>query len=344
MPSAWRSSADPIFRCPSSACRARRAMLAAAVVAGVGLLAQGPALAQAAYPAKPVRLVVSYAAGNVTDLLARIVADKLSHEWGQPVTVDNRPGEGGSLGAQLVAKAPADGYTLLFSAMAALAINPHVYSHVGYQALKDFSPVVSIAYPDLAIVVDPSLNITSFKELVAYSKAHPKALNYGTAGNGTVPHLNMEALKLRTGLVAQHVPYKSAAAVTSDVIGGRLQIQQDALSVVLPQVKAGRLTAIAAGATKRVLPDVPSVSEAIPGFIPVVPWLGILAPAGTPAPIVAKIYQDVHAVLMQPEVQNKLLANGLTVSDEAPEAFTRTLAADYDRLGKLVKQLGIKVD
>lgn len=324
----------------------RRAVLGLALVAVLGLSLENSVAAQTAYPNKPVRLVVSYAAGNVTDLLARIIAEKLAEKWGQPVTVENRAGQGGSLGAQAVSKAPADGYTLLFSAMAALAINPHVYPNVGYDALKDFAPVVNVAYPSLAIVVNPSLKITSFKALVDYSKANPSALNYGTAGSGTVPHLNMEALKIQSGLIAQHVPYKSAAAVTTDLMGGRLQIQQDALSVVLAQVKAGRLTAIAAGTTKRVpqLPDVPSMSEVLPGFNAVTPWLGILGPAGLPAPVVARINQDVHAILLQPDVQERLLANGLTVTNEGPEAFSKSLADDYYRLGKLVKQLAIKVD
>lgn len=324
----------------------RRKVLALGLTAGLGALAPLPAAAQQAYPNRPVKLVVSYAAGNVTDLLARIIADKLTQKWGQAVTVDNRPGQGGSLGAQMVAKAPADGYTLLFSAMAALAINPHVYANVGYDTLKDFAPIISVAFPSLAIAIDPSLKINSFKDLVEYSKTHPTALNYGTAGSGTVPHLNMEAMKQRTGLIAQHVPYKSAAAVTTDVLGGRIQIQQDALSVMLPQIKAGRMTPIVGGTTKRLpqLPDIPSLSEVLPGFTAVVPWLGILAPAGTPAAVINKVHLDVAAILREPEVQEKLAANGLTVSNEGPEAFAKAMSTDYERLGKLVKQLGIKVD
>lgn len=330
---------------PGSFLRARRTWLASALV-GLCALFAGPAGAQAPYPAKPVRLVVGYAPGNVTDVLARIIADQLSQRWHQPVVVENRPGLGGSLGADLVAKAPPDGYTLLFSAMAALAINPHVYANVGYDPVQDFVPIVDVASPSLAIVVSPSLKVATFAELVAYGKQHPSALNYGTAGNGTAPHLNMEALKQQTGLVAQHVPYKSAPAVTTDVIGGRIQIQQDALSVLLPHINAGRVVAIAAGGDKRLpqLPNVPSMAEAIPGFAPIVPWLGILAPAGTPGAIVARIHQDVHAILQQPEVVARLAAQGLTVADEGPDAFARTLAADYARLGKLVKQLAIKVD
>lgn len=324
----------------------RRRKLLQLLLAIASTLALDPALAQSSYPTRSVRLVVSYAPGNVTDLLARIVAEQLSAKWGQPVVVDNRPGLGGSLGAEMVAKAPPDGYTLLFSAMAALGINPHVYAKVGYDPLKDFVPVVNIASPSLAIVVATPLKITTFKELVAYSKANPTALSYGTAGNGTAPHLNMEALKQQTGLVAQHVPYKSAPAVTTDVSGARIQIQQDASSVLLPHITAGRVTAIAAGGDKRLpqLPEVPSMSEAIPGFVPIVPWLGILAPAGTPAAIVARISQDVHDILQQPGVVEKLSGYGLAIADQGPEAFAKTLSMDYDRLGKLVKQLDIKVD
>lgn len=324
----------------------RRSVICFAVMASLGLAALHPAAAQTAYPNKPVRLVVSYAPGNVTDLLARIIAEKLSEKWGQPVVVDNKAGQGGSLGAQLVAKSPADGYTLVFSAMAALAINPHVYPNIGYDVLKDFAPIVSVASPSLAMVVDPSLKITSFKALVDYSKAHPTALSYGTAGNGTAPHLNMEALKMQTGLIAQHVPYKSASAAMTDVMGGRVQIQQDAFSVLQAQIKAGRLTAIAAGNSKRLpqLPDVPAITEAVAGFTPVVPWLGILGPTGTPAGVVAKVSQDVRLIVQQPDVQEKLAANGLVATDEGPDAFAKTIANDYNRLGKLTRQLSIKVD
>jgi tripartite-type tricarboxylate transporter receptor subunit TctC len=317
---------------------------------GLALLAAGAVHAQtsnaAAYPNKPVRMVVSYAAGNVTDLLARIVAEKLTAKWGQSVIVDNRAGQGGSLGAQIAAKAPADGYTLLFSAMAALAINPHVYANVGYDVSKDFAPVVSVAFPSFVMAMDPSLKINNFKALVEYSKANPTALNYGTAGNGTVPHLSIEMLKMQTGLIAQHVPYKSATAVTTDLIAGRVQIQYESISVLLPHIKSNRVTPIAAGTIKRLpqLPDSPSLAEAIPGFTAVVPWLGIFAPAGTPKAIVNKIYQDVSAILQQPDVQEKFATNGLLVTGDGPEAFARQISYDYERLGKLVRQLGVKAE
>ena len=341
-----------IQRSPSAKIRERMMSNAQTFVLGLvlvgasGAQAQTEAGGQSVYPGRPVRLVVSYAAGNVTDLLARVIAERLSEKWGQAVTVDNRPGQGGSLGAQIAVKAPADGYTLLFSAMAAMAINPHVYPNIGYDVRKDFSPIVNVAYPNSILVANPGLKIDTLSALIAYSKANPTALNYGTAGNGTVPHLNMEDLKSQTGLLAQHVPYKAAGAVLTDVLGGRIQLQQETLAVVLPQIKANRLTPIAVASAKRLpqLPDVPTISEFLPNYEPVVPWLGIFAPAGTTRVTVNKINQDVKNILQQPAVQEKLRINGLNPVGGTPEEFTKTIAIDYERLGKLVKQLNLKVD
>jgi tripartite-type tricarboxylate transporter receptor subunit TctC len=217
---------------------------------------------------------------------------------------------------------------------------------VGYDVQKDFIPIVNIAYPISVLVASPGLKINNLPDLIAYSKANPTALNFGTAGSGTVPHLNMESLKGRTGLVAQHVPYKAAGAVMTDVIGGRLQLQQEAISVVMPQIKAGNLTPIAAGNTKRIaqLPDLPTLSELVPGYVPVVPWLGIFAPAGTPKSIVNKVYQDVTSVVQTPEVQQRLQSIGLIMAGESTEEFAKLITFDYERLGKLVKELGLKVD
>ncbi len=323
-----------------------RALAAVALAGVVALPLQAQTTDAGKYPERPVRLIVSYAAGNVTDSLARIVSDKLSSHWGQAVTVENRPGQGGSIGAQTAVKAPADGYTLLFSALAAMAINPHVYSNLGYDVRKDFLPIINVAYPSSLIVATPALKINSFKALVDYSKANPTALNYGTAGNGTVPQLNMEAIKDKTGLVAQHIPYKAAAAVMTDVMGGRLQLQGDSIAVVMPQIKSGKLVPIAATSLKRLaqLPDVPTVTELVPGFVPVVPWLGIFAPMGTPQAIIDKVNQDVSAILRMPDVQERFATYGLATSGDGPQVFARTINDDYERLGKLVKQLGLKVD
>ena len=298
------------------------------------------------YPAKPVRVVVSYAPGNVTDVLARIVAENLGAKWKMPVVVENRPGQGGSLGAQIVAKAPADGYTLLFSAMAALCINPHVYPNLGYDVTKDFVPVVSVAYPDGVMIASVAVKAGTLSELIAYSKANPGTLNYGSAGSGTVPHLNMEALKAQTGLDATHVPYKGATAVMTDLVGGRVQLQQESLGVVLQQIKAKRIKAIVAMSQKRLpqLPELPAITEVLPGFDPVIPWLGILAPAGTPAEVVDLVYRDVGAILRQGPVIEKLQSNSMSPIGGSPKEFGAMVGRDLERLGKLVRALNLKVD
>lgn len=325
--------------------RSRSRVAATGLAAVLAMASPWAAADETPYPARPVRMVVSYGAGNVTDTLARIICEGLSVKWGQPVTVENRPGQGGSLGAQFAAKAPADGYTLLFSAMAAMAINPHVYSSVGYDARKAFVPIVNVAYPSMVMAVTPGLGIDSLPKLVEYSKSHPMALNYGTAGNGTVSHLNMEQLKNSTGLVAQHVPYKAAGTVLTDLIGGRVQIQQDAPSVLLPQVKAGKVVAIAV-APRRLpdLPEVPTLAELYPGFELITPWLGIFAPAGTPQAIVDAVNRDVREVMAKPEVRKQLAAAGLTAADGTPGEFAATVRKDQDRLAVLVQKLNLKVD
>ncbi|WP_171020067.1 tripartite tricarboxylate transporter substrate binding protein [Hydrogenophaga sp. 2FB] len=319
-------------------------------LAGIGialLTGTGAALANDAttYPQRPVRLVVSYGAGNVTDVLARVIAESLATKWGQPVVVENKPGQGGSLGAQIAARSAPDGYTLLFSAMAAMAVNPHVYANVGYDPRRDFAPIVNVAYPDFIVVANPQLGVKTWAQLIDYSKKNPTALNYGTAGNGTVPHLNMEAIKQRTGLQAQHVPYKSAPAVLTDVMGGRLQLQQETSAVLLPQIKAGKVVALAAGPNRHPdLPDVPSLGEVIPGYAPVIPWLGMFAPAGTPEAIVNKVNRDVREILSQPTMKARLAGHGLSVADGTPQAFAATLQKDHERLGQLAQQLHLKVD
>lgn len=327
----------------------RQMRLSVVALVALGIGQPGPASAQASttYPERPVRMVVSYAPGNVTDTLARLIAENLTEKWKQPVAVENRPGLGGSLGAQSVVKAPADGYTLLFSAMAAMAINPHVYSNIGYDPQKDFAPIVNVAYPESVMVVSPSLGVRTVPELVAYSKANPDALNYGTAGNGTVPHLNTEALKTISGLQAQHVPYKAASAVLTDLLGGRIQLQQESLSVLLPHIESGKLLVVlATGARKRLekLPDVPTLTEIYPEYEPVIPWLGIFAPAGTPEPIVRRINQDVVEILQRPDIRAKLQAQSLNPVGNTPEEFAQSIAVNYEQLGELVQNLGLKVD
>ncbi|MBL8378708.1 MAG: tripartite tricarboxylate transporter substrate binding protein [Burkholderiales bacterium] len=322
-------------------------MILRAYVALFAVACAAPAaLGQAAYPERPVRLVVSYAAGNVADVTARLVADGLTAKWGHAMVVENRPGQGGSLGAQAVSKAPTDGYTLLFSAMAAFGINPHVYPNVGYDPKKDFVPIVGVAVPDGLLVANVGLKWGSLADLVQLSKTTPGGLYYGSAGSGTVPHLNMEALKARTGLVATHVPYKGVAAVTTDLIGGRIHLQQDALTPMLPHLRAGKVRAVAVTGPRRLaqLPDVPTIDELLPGFEAVRPWMGLLAPAGTPRAVVDRVHRDVEELLRQPALIERMQGIGLNVMSAGPAEFARLVAGEYDRLGELVRTLKLKVD
>lgn len=312
-------------------------------------LAAAPAAAQTAddYPSRPVKLVVSYAAGNIADALARMVAQKLSEQLKQSVVVENRPGQGGSLGAQLVAKSPPDGYTLLFSAMAAIAINPHVYQRVGYDPIADFAPVTAIAQTRSGILyANVDLKANTLPELLKLSKAAPGTLNYGTAGSGTVPHLNMEMLKEMSGLDATHVPYKAAAAVMTDVIGGRIQFAQESSGVVLPQVKAGKVKAIAIVGNERMpeLKDVPAITESVPGYDAVRPWMGILAPAGTPPARVERLAQALATALKQPELREKIEGVDLQVLGLGPAEYARTVKRDLERYGAMVRTLKLQAD
>lgn len=312
-------------------------------------LAVAPVAAQSVddYPSRPVKLVVSYAAGNIADVLSRMVAQKLSEQLKQSVVVENRPGQGGSLGAQVAAKSPADGYTLLFSAMAAIAINPHVYQRVGYDPIADFVPITAIAQTRSGILyANVDLKANTLPELVRLSKAAPGTLNYGTAGSGTVPHLNMEMLKELSGLDATHVPYKAAAAVMTDVIGGRIQFAQESSGVVLPQVKAGKVKAIAIVGNERMpeLKDVPAITESVPGYDAVRPWMGVLAPAGTPPERVERLARALAAALQQPDLRERIEGADLRVLGLGPAEFASTVRRDLERYGGMVRSLKLQAD
>jgi tripartite-type tricarboxylate transporter receptor subunit TctC len=329
--------------------RRRLARLVPACAALALAAAAGPLAAQPAddWPTRPVKLIVSYGAGNVADVLARIVAQKLSEQIRQPVIVENRPGQGGSLGAQTAVKAPADGYTLLFSAMAAIAINPHVYARVGYDPIADLVPITAIAQTGSGIMyVTPDLKANTLAELIAASRAAPGTMNYGTAGSGTVPHLNMELLKGMSGLDATHIPYKAASAVLTDVVGGRIQMAQESSAVVLPQVKAGKVRAIAIVGTERMpeLKDVPAITETVPGYDPVRPWMGVLAPAGVAPARVARIHAAVSAAIGTPDVRERIAAADLHLLDLGPAEFARTVKRDLDRYGGMVRTLKLQAD
>ena len=319
--------------------------LLAIVAAAVGApftFAQGAAT----YPAKPVRLVVPFPAGGTTDILARAVAQRLSEAWGRQVIVDNRPGAGGNIGSDLVAKAAPDGYTLLMGTVGTHAINPSLYKNMPYDHVKDFAPVILVAGVPNVLVVNPSLPVHSVTELIAYAKANPGKLSFASGGPGSPHHLYGELLKSMTGIEMTHVPYKGSAPALTDLIGGQVQLMFDNLPSSLPFIKAGKLRALAvtSGARAAALPDLPTLAESgLPGF-EASSWFGVLAPAGTPRDIVAKLNGAIAGWLASPEAKEKLLAQGAIAAGGTPEDFARHIGAETSKWAKVVKASGAHID
>ena len=301
--------------------------------------------AQPAYPSKPVRLVVPFPAGGTTDLLARAAAQKLFEAWGQQVIVDNRPGAAGNIGAELVAKAPPDGYTLLMGTVGTHAINTSLYAKMPYDHVKDFTPVILVAGVPNVLVVNPGVPVNSVAELIAYAKANPGKLNFASSGSGTSIHLSGELFKTMTGVQMTHVPYKGSAPALTDLIGGQVQLMFDNLPSSLAFIKAGKLRALGVtGATRATaLPETPTVADTVPGF-EASSWFGILAPAGTPRDIVLKINGEVAKWLASPDAKEKLAAQGANVASGSPEDFAKHIQAETAKWAKVVKESGAKVD
>ena len=317
-------------------------MAAGALLAAFALLSH----AQAPYPTKPIRIVVPFPAGGTTDILARAVAQKLTETLGQSVVVDNRPGAGGNIGAELVAKSPPDGYTLLMGTVGTHAINPSLYAKMPYDHVKDFVPVILVAGVPNVLVVNPSVPANSVQELIAYIKANPGKVNFASSGSGTSIHLSGELFKTMAGVSMTHVPYKGSTPALTDLMGGQVQLMFDNLPSSLPQIKAGKLRALAVTSAQRAsaLPDVPTVAEAgLPGF-EASSWFGLLAPAGTPKDIVTKLNAEVAKWLATPEAREKLASQGAIAAGQSPDDFTRHIAAETAKWQKVVKESGAKVD
>jgi len=317
-------------------------MAAGALLATFALLSH----AQAPYPTKPIRIVVPFPAGGTTDILARAVAQKLTETLGQSVVVDNRPGAGGNIGAELVAKSPPDGYTLLMGTVGTHAINPSLYAKMPYDHVKDFVPVILVAGVPNVLVVNPSVPANSVQELIAYIKANPGKVNFASSGSGTSIHLSGELFKTMAGVSMTHVPYKGSTPALTDLMGGQVQLMFDNLPSSLPQIKAGKLRALAVTSAQRAsaLPDVPTVAEAgLPGF-EASSWFGLLAPAGTPKDIVTKLNAEVAKWLATPEAREKLASQGAIAAGQSPDDFTRHIAAETAKWQKVVKESGAKVD
>jgi tripartite-type tricarboxylate transporter receptor subunit TctC len=299
----------------------------------------GNALAQD-YPAKPIRIIV----GPGPDALARVIGQKLTEAWGQPVIIDQRGGGGGTISAEAVARAAPDGYTLLL-ATGTHTINPSMYK-LSYDMVRDFAPVTLLASTPFILAVHPSVPASSVAELIRVAKSKPGALNYGSGGSGTPPHLATELFKTTAGIDMVHVPYKTVAAAITDLIAGQLQVMFTVGPAGLPQIRAGRIRALAVSTAKRsaFAPELPTVAESgLPGF-DVFGWNGLLAPAGTPAPVIAKLHAEIVKALQIPEVRERIAGFGFEPVASTPEEFGEFVRADIARWAKVVKESGARVD
>jgi tripartite-type tricarboxylate transporter receptor subunit TctC len=323
--------------------RFARIALLCLTVGAAGIVAAQPT----AYPTKPIRLVVPFTPGGSTDILARAIGQELGKAWGQSVIVDNVPGAGGAIGADKVAKAPADGYTLLMGHIGTLAVNPSLYPRLPYNPVKDFAPVAGVARVPNVLVVHPSVPARNVNELVALAKARPGQLNYGSGGNGSAANLATEYFKLQTGTSMLHIPYKGTSPAVTDLMGGQIQVLFTGAPAVIGQIKAGQLRALAVSSPKRldVLPDLPTVAEAtgIKDF-EADQWYGVVAPAGTPREVVSKLNTQINLTLNSPELKARLASEGAVATPGTPEAFGQLIVREIARWKPVITSGRVKAD
>jgi tripartite-type tricarboxylate transporter receptor subunit TctC len=305
-----------------------------------------PFAAHAEYPDKPIRLVVPFAAGGVTDTSGRVVAEALSKRLGQPIVVENKAGASGNIGTAVVVNSPPDGYTLVFAFDGNIVINPHVFTNMGFDVQRDLEPVGKVGDAVLIVVAHPSFPAKTVKDLVAYSKTQPGGVSYGTSGVASTPHVAGELLNHRTGSKLTHIPYKGGGAAMTDALGGNVPLVYTAVAGALQHVRAGRLTPIAVSSTRRVasLPDVPTFIESgVPDF-EVTSWVAILAPAKTPRAVVEKLNRELTAVLNDPPIVEKLATLGITATPGSPQQLADQIRTDLAKYGPVVKAAGIKAE
>ncbi|WP_421954316.1 Bug family tripartite tricarboxylate transporter substrate binding protein [Polaromonas sp.] len=320
--------------------------LTAAVALGTGLLASVPAAAQAAYPSKTITMIVPFSAGGTTDILARIVSQALTAELGQSVIVDNRAGAGGNIGGQAAARATADGYTLFMGTVGTHAINATLYKKMPFDPIKDFAPLTRVANVPNLLVANPKQPFKNVKELIAYAKAHPGELNFGSSGNGSSIHLSGELFKTMAKVDMQHVPYKGSAPAVTDLLGNQIAIMFDNMPSAIQHVRSGKLRPIAVTTAKRSpeLPDVPTIAESgVPGY-EATSWFGLFAPAGTPPAVVSRLNTAIVKVLAKADVKKKINEQGAEVYSETPEQFSAFIQKESVKWGKVVRESGASVD
>jgi tripartite-type tricarboxylate transporter receptor subunit TctC len=315
------------------------ALAAAMLACAIQVSAQG-------FPARPARIVVPFPPGGPLDTVGRALAQGLTERWGQAVVVENKPGAGGNIGADFVAKSAPDGYTVVMGALSTHAVNPSLYAKLPYDAQKDFAPITLVAVTPNVLVVNPSLPVSSVRELIAYAKAHPGKLSFGSGSTGSAGHLAGELLKADAGIDMVHVPYKGAAPAMQALLAGDTQLMFDNLANAMAQVKAGTLRALAVTTAQRsrLAPDLPTMAEAgVPGF-DIATWFGLLAPAGTPADVIARWNADVTRLLSAPDMRERLLAQGAEPAPDSPAEFARFIANELVKYARIVKVSGAKVD
>jgi tripartite-type tricarboxylate transporter receptor subunit TctC len=324
----------------------RKALVLAAATAVAALLPMTSATAQDDWPTRPITLVVPFPAGGTTDIVARLAGQALSRELGQPVVVDNRPGAGGNIGAQYVARAPADGYTLVMGTVGTHAINPSLYKKMPYDHIKDFAPISRVTAVPNVLISNPSQPYKTVKELVAYGSANPDKLSFASSGSGTSIHLAGELFKSMTGVKMQHIPYKGSAPALTDLIAGQTNLMFDNLPSAIQFIKAGKLRAIAVTTLKRSpqLPDLPTIAESgIPGF-DASSWFGLLAPADTPPAVIKRIDDALIKAMASTDLKQKIAEQGGEPIAETPDKFAAFIQAETAKWAKVVKESGAVVD
>jgi tripartite-type tricarboxylate transporter receptor subunit TctC len=311
----------------------------------LGLCAASAAYAQA-FPSKPVRLIVPFPPGGAVEFYARTVQTRLAETLGQPVLIENRAGAGGMIGTDLVAKSPPDGYTLVVGNIAALAMNVGLYAKMPYDPVKDLTPVMRTVAVDYVMVVHPTVPARTVGELVAYARANPGKLSYGSAGSGSAPHLSMELFKQRAGIDLVHIPFKGGGPMVTDLLGGQIQVVIADQANLMPHVKAGKLRALAVGTLVRsaVYPDLPTIAESgYPGF-EARAWQGIAGPAGLPPDLTRQIQAAIAKVMAMPDVRARLVEGGLDPIVSSPEEFGEFIRAEIAKWSKVAKDVGARVD
>nr|WP_325343556.1 tripartite tricarboxylate transporter substrate binding protein [Xylophilus sp.] len=313
------------------------------------LLATIGARAEEDYPRRPIRLIVPFTPGGSADILARAVGQELGKAWGQPVVVDNAPGAGGSLATEKALRAAPDGYTLFMAHLGTLAVNPHLYPKLKLDPTRDFVPVAYVARVPNVLVVHPSVPARNLQELVALARSKPDALSYGSGGNGSAAHITMESLKLQTGMPLMHVPYRGTAPSVNDLLAGQVQALFTGTPALLPHIKAGKMRALAVSSARRIdsLPDVPTVAESkLPGTagFDADQWYGLVAPAGTPAAIVARLNAEVNKAIGSAEVARRFAGEGAEPMPTTPAAFGQLIAREVKRWGAVIRDAHVTVD